>query len=385
MTRKPRIAFLINSLVGGGAERVMCTLLEHSAREGEDYDISLTLLDRVDEKYSPPGWVRVRRNDCGERLPASLGAVCCMMREEKPDVTVSFLERSNYCNVLLSRARGKPCIISERVSTKAHFEPGLRSVAAKMLVRTLYPRATKVIAVSQGIADELRDEFAVPAEKLVAIANPLDLDAVRARARLAPSFEVGAPFVLSAGRLVPNKNFALLVRAFAASALPDKLGAKLVILGDGPEREALLSLAQERGIGERLVLPGFERNPHALMARALVFALPSNAEGFPNSLVEAMASGAPVISTNCATGPSEILAETAIENVCELSFAAHGVLTPPNDVEAMTKALDAMLDEHVRADYARRALARAEAYGAGIAKDAYWNVIRQALPAGLRV
>jgi len=372
---KPKVAFLINSLIGGGAERVMCTLLRHSEPERVHFDISLTLLDIVDRAYEPPDWVDVRQEDCRGSLAKSLSAVRRLERDVRPDIVLSFLERSNFCNVMCAKSR--PTIISERVATSAHFKPGLRGAVSKAMVRTLYPRASKIIAVSKGIADDLAANFAVPAEKLVEIANPVDLDAIRARAAEEPTRHIEGPFILAAGRLVPNKNFALLIDAYAASGLTDKL----VILGQGEEREALLARAKAAGIADRLVLPGFEKNPYALMRRARMFVLPSNAEGFPNGLVEAMAAGAPVISTNCAFGPSEILAETDRSRVHGLTFAPHGILTPENDAPAMAGALRAMDDEVRRRAYAQKAVKRAEAYGAVVAKDRYWTVIRAALAA----
>ncbi|MBI1188585.1 MAG: glycosyltransferase [Alphaproteobacteria bacterium] len=374
-SRKPRVAFLINSLIGGGAERVMVTLLAHSQAERADFDISLTLLDVVERAYEPPDWVAVRQENCRGSLAKSLSAARRLEREIVPDVVVSFLERANFCNVMA--ARGRPAILSERVATSAHFKPGLRGAVSKMMVRTLYPRADKIIAVSKGISDDLRANYRVPAEMLVEIANPVDLDAIRAKAAEAPALDIGGPYILAAGRLVENKNFALLIDAFAASSLPDTL----VIIGQGEARDALIARARAAGVGDRVMLPGFVKNPYALMRRARMFVLPSNAEGFPNGLVEAMAAGAPVISTNCAFGPSEILAETDRDRVHGLTFAPHGILTPENDVASMAGALRAMDDAVRRRAYAQKAVARAEAYGAAVAKDRYWRVIRETLAA----
>jgi N-acetylgalactosamine-N,N'-diacetylbacillosaminyl-diphospho-undecaprenol 4-alpha-N-acetylgalactosaminyltransferase len=371
--RRPKVAFLINSLIGGGAERVMVTLLAHSLAEREEFDISLTLLDIVDRAYEPPDWLTVRQENCKGSLTKSLAAMRRLEREVAPDIVLSFLERANFCNVMTARAR--PAVISERVATSAHFKPGLRGAVSKMMVRTLYPRADRIIAVSKGICDDLVANYRVPAAKLVEIANPVDLDAVRAKAAEAPALAIEGPYILAAGRLVENKNFALLIDAYAASGLADAL----VIIGQGEERDALLARARAAGVADRVMLPGFVKNPYALMRRARMFVLPSNAEGFPNGLVEAMAAGAPVISTNCAFGPAEILAETDRARIRGLTFAPHGILTPENDVASMAGALRAMDDEVRRRAYAQKALARAEAYGVAVAKDRYWAVIRETL------
>jgi N-acetylgalactosamine-N,N'-diacetylbacillosaminyl-diphospho-undecaprenol 4-alpha-N-acetylgalactosaminyltransferase len=140
-----------------------------------------------------------------------------------------------------------------------------------------------------------------------------------------------------------------------------------------------MALAAELGVGERVLLPGFVANPYPLMRDAELFVLSSNAEGFPNALVEAMALGVPVIAANCASGPSEILAECAQEDIGALTMAAHGLLTPPNDVAAMSEALRAMADPALRKSYGAKAAARAAAFGAVPMKDRYWDVIRSVM------
>jgi N-acetylgalactosamine-N,N'-diacetylbacillosaminyl-diphospho-undecaprenol 4-alpha-N-acetylgalactosaminyltransferase len=116
------------------------------------------------------------------------------------------------------------------------------------------------------------------------------------------------------------------------------------------------------------------------MRGADMFVLSSNAEGFPNALVEAMAVGAPVIATNCASGPSEILAESSRETVGDdVSFASHGVIVPPNAPDRMAAAMRALDDTALRRSYGEKAAARALAYGATTAKDRYWSVVRAAL------
>jgi glycosyltransferase involved in cell wall biosynthesis len=127
------------------------------------------------------------------------------------------------------------------------------------------------------------------------------------------------------------------------------------------------------------VLPGFIANPYPLMRGAEVFVLSSNAEGFPNGLVEAMAVGTPVIATNCASGPSEILAETRREAITDLTLAAHGIVVPPNAVTSMAQALRAMADPALRQSYGAKAATRARLYGAVVAKDRYWAVLREAM------
>jgi glycosyltransferase involved in cell wall biosynthesis len=370
---RKRAVFLINSLAGGGAERVMCTLLRHSSAERDEFDITLALLDDEPAANAPPDWVGVRQFDCRRSFGRSVGAVRRLYGEIKPDVALSFLTRANMANVLNARF---PCIISERVNTTAHFPRGPRGALARAAVRALYPRAQRVIAVSDGVADDLRDNYGVRAERLVSIPNPVDIDAILDLAAQAPSIAIEGGYIFSAGRLVKGKNFAMLIRAFARA----KLDAKLVIAGEGGERDSLLRIASECGVGDRVILPGFIANPYPLMARADLFVSSSGAEGFPNALVEAMAVGAPVVATNCASGPSEILAHTPRETIKDMIFAPHGVIVPTDSVERMAEALRAMEeDPERRREYGGKAALRARDFSAKAAKDRYWNVVRAVL------
>ncbi len=125
---KPRVLFLINSLAGGGAERVMCTLLRHSERHRDEFDMTLALLDDEERANTPPAWLDVRQLDCAKSSLKSLLGVRKLIHELKPDVTVSFLTRANVVSVL--NARG-PCIISERANTSVHFPRSLGGYVSK--------------------------------------------------------------------------------------------------------------------------------------------------------------------------------------------------------------------------------------------------------------
>lgn len=356
----------------------MCTLLRHSETERAEFDITLGLLDNEPLTNSPPDWVNLRQLDCRFSLARSVMEVGKLFSDVKPDVSVSFLTRANLSNVL--NARGRPCVISERANTATHFLPGAKGAISKALIRAIYPRATKVIAVSEGVAAGLRDKFGVPAGKLTAIANPVDAETIKARAAEPMPFDPGGPYVLAAGRMVYSKSFDMLIRAYAASGIEPKL----LIAGDGELRPQLEAVAKECGVEGRVLMPGFVANPYPLMRNAQVFILSSNSEGFPNALVESMALGLPVIATNAPSGPSQILAEAPRDSISDLTFAPHGVLTPVGSVERMADALRAMQDPEMRRSYGEKAAVRARSFDATGSKNQYWDVIRSAMQAGPR-
>lgn len=376
MTKRKRALFLINSLAGGGAERVMCTLLSHSEPERAEFDISLAVLDNEPAGNMPPDWVDVHQFDCRFSLARSFMAVRKLYAELKPDVSLSFLTRANLATALIAST---PCVISERAHTSHHLGKGLRGAVSRTMVRNLYPRAAKIIAVSDGVERDLRSNFGIPASKLISIPNPVDAEGIRAKAKLPPPAAIDGPFIMSAGRLVGVKNFAMLIRAFAAAGG----NRKLVIAGEGEERSILEGLARQLGVGDRVILPGYLANPYPLMAAADIFVLSSNSEGYPNALIEGMALGRSVISTNCNSGPSEILAEKARSEINGLTFAAHGVLTPVGDPESMAEAIRALDDPRRRGEYGAKAEARAATFSAAAIKDRYWDVLREAMNASL--
>lgn len=375
MTKRKRALFLINSLTGGGAERVMCTLLRHSEAEREEFDITLAILDNEPAGNMPPDWVDVRQFDCRFSLPRSIMTVRKLHAELRPHISLSFLNRANWANALGSRA---PFVISARAHTSHHFANGLRGAVSRSMVRALYPRAAKIIAVSDGVADDLVKNFDIPPDRLVSIPNPVDVGAIQAKSREASTVAVNGPFIMSAGRLVKVKNFAMLIRAFAAAG-GDR---KLVIAGEGAERGALEALARELGVGDRVILPGYMANPYPLMAAAEMFILSSDSEGYPNALIEGMAAGRPVISTNCDSGPSQILADAPRHAIQGTTHAEHGILVPVDNADAMATAILALNEPSKREAYGKKAAARAGTFSAGAIKDRYWDVMREAMNAG---
>jgi glycosyltransferase involved in cell wall biosynthesis len=367
--------FVINSLAGGGAERVMATLLRNSEEWLDQHEIRLAVLDHDGRDFALPSWLDVVQLNCGHGTLRSIVEVDRAVAEWRPDVTVSFLTRANLATVFAMTRRGRPCIISERTSTSAHLGSGPRQLVTKSLIRFIYPRASQVIAVSDGVAAKLARNYAVGTSRLEVIPNPVDISRIEADAREKARVEVQGPYILAVGRLVAVKNYALLIRAFARA----DISTKLVIAGDGPERVKLESLAADLDIADRVILPGWVRNPYPLIAGASLFALSSNVEGFPNALVEALALGIPVVATNCSDGPAEILASKPIDQVSGVALERFGILTPVGDEQALTQALELGLDDEVGRRLRASGRERAHDYAAPAIAACYWAVIEQVL------
>ena len=214
--------------------------------------------------------------------------------------------------------------------TNSHRARGDLSFAQRAAAGWVYRSAPAVVALSEGVRRELMEDYRLEPGRVVTIHNPVDIEVFRSRASASACPWPGdGPVVVAAGRLVRQKGFDILLRAFAAMT---SASARLAILGEGPEREALTTLAGELRVWERLIMPGHVTDPAPWFAHADAFALSSRWEGFGHVLVEAMACGAPVVAFNCPYGPTDIIQNEKT-----------GLLLPPGDTHALTEGLDRLL------------------------------------------
>jgi len=204
------------------------------------------------------------------------------------------------------------------------------------LARTCYPWAARVVAVSRGAADDLARTSGFPREQIHVIYNPVITPSVVALARQKPGHPwlacPGPPVILGVGRLTRQKDFPTLLRAFAE--VRRVRPARLIILGEGEERAALEALAGELGVANDVMLPGFITDAVTYMAASALFVLSSAWEGLPTVLIEALAAGTRVVSTDCPSGPREILQDGRL-----------GALVPVGDVIALAEAMRQALDQ----------------------------------------
>lgn len=367
---RKRILFVINSLAGGGAERVFMTLVRHSEVLREQYDILVVLLDNESEEAYPlPRWVDTVRLDCRGSLVLSVARLCRLAIASRPSLIFSFLTRANVAAVIAARMAGNPVVISERVNTTAHLAKGRLAVLSRALVRLVYPRADRIIAVSQGVGQTLVDDFGIAQDRVTVINNPIDLQMIRTMGAEPDSLGATQDDWVTMGRLVLNKNVALAIRAFAQADVP----GRLIILGDGPMRDDLRSLAAASGVGARVMFAGFIANPYAVIARCRAYILPSNAEGFPNAMVEAMTLGIPVIATDCPSGPAEIL-DVEVDSGRPV-IGRGGLLIPLGDCDAMIAAMKLMVDSGLRTRLSVAATERVKDYSVEKTITLFWEAM----------
>ena len=332
------IAFFLPGLHGGGAERIVLNLTQGIAERGIPVDLVLAaatgpLLDQV-----APG---VRMVDLASpRVLRSIGPLARYLRRERPRVVGLIDEPRQPRRALGREARaepGTPVVVTEHntMSQSALEQGWLERRLWPPVLRSFYPWASHVVAVSRDAADDFARTVGIPRERVEVIYNPVIMPGMKARARQAPDhpwFAPGQPpVVLGIGRLTRQKDFPTLIRAFAG--VRRQRPARLIILGEGEDRGALEALVAELGLGDDVALPGFRENPLAYLAASTLFVLSSAWEGLPTVLIEALAAGARVVSTDCPSGPREILQEGRL-----------GTLVPVGDVPALTAAMAAALD-----------------------------------------
>lgn len=333
-----RIALFVPSLRGGGAERVMVTLANNFAERGLTVDLVLV---KAEGPYLSEVNSKVRIFDLNaSRVALSLLPLIRYLQCEQPDAMLSALKHANVIAIIankLSRAKTR-LVVSEHSTLSARAMSSAKGRARFMpwLMRMSYPTADAVVAVSSGSANALAENIGLKREVISVVYNPFDCAHIRNLSHASidhPWFALDQPpVILAVGRLTPAKDYPTLIRAFAK--LRQQRAARLLILGEGELRSELESQISQAGLNEAVALPGFVENPFSYMRRAAVFVMSSAWEGLPSVLIQAMACGTPVVSTDCASGPSEIL-----EN------GKWGRLVPVGEAEALSFAIAETLAE----------------------------------------
>jgi glycosyltransferase involved in cell wall biosynthesis len=327
-----RIALVLPDLGGGGTERVALTLTEGMLARGHEVDVVLL---RAEGELLPLVPSEARIIDLkATRVRDALRPLARYLREQRPDAVQARMWPVTVLTILarmLARSRAR-LVVSDHGILSQHYLGSPRILAALRLSTRLYAFADARFCVSEGSADDMSRLSGISRDRFTVLRNPAPV--------MPESFGKGAdrlwardgPRILTVGRLKPDKNYALLIRAFAALGVEGN--AELAILGEGPLRTGLEQLARDLGVADRVRIPGFTTNPWPAYASADLFVLSSDHEGYPNVILEAMLAGLPVVSTDCPSGPREILGD-----------GRYGRLVPVGDADALAKAMAASLTE----------------------------------------
>ena len=345
-----KLMFVIPSLEGGGAERVAANLL----KEFNATDVSITLvLFSKKRGYGWPDNVKVRYINIEPhknliytifKFFLIIFSLTKIIKEEKPFNILSFMDYTNIivilCNMLFHKKT--KITISVRTAPTLHlhrYSKNFLNSVISLLIRLLYNRADKIIAVSEFSRLDLIGNFGIEQKKVVTIYNPADINRINILAEEEIShqwFKEKVPIIISVGRLSREKGFDYLLKAFAI--VKEKMDVRLLILGEGEEEGDLKRLSRELGIDKDVYFHGFQENPYKYMKRSTIYVLSSLYEGFPNVLIEAMTCGVPVIST--------------IYNPCTNEIIEHeknGLLVPVADEKALAESMFRLLnDEELR-------------------------------------
>lgn len=357
---KPHLAFFAHDLRGGGAERAVVRLVNAMARR--DVLIDLVLVKK-EGAFLQELDARVRLVSLpGRRTATSFIGLKRYLNEAKPAALISAMTHINISSVIarmLSKHKPKLILVEHnQFDRNFALKKGLVRLAYKA-VPFLYRQADVIAGVSEGVRESIADVIGVPPEHLSVLYNPVVTPELTEQSLEKPDHmwleNRDRPVILAVGRLSKSKNYPLLLDAF--SLLVQNVAARLIILGEGELRDTLVAQANALGIIDRVDFAGFRQNPFSYMSSCNVFVMSSDWEGHPTVMLEAMACGAPIVSTDCRSGPSEILAG-----------GKFGRLVPTGDARALASALEATIANPGRAE---PRIARANEFNDNASVDAY--------------
>lgn len=368
LSKEIHIVLVASSLSCGGAERAVVLMAEGLIKRG--YKVSLiTIAGNEKDFYDVPEQVHRWDLNLAKNSPTLIHALLNnyyrlrALRKEisllNPDVVISQMYPSNVLTILALLNTKYPVIVTEQIDPEINSGEGLWG----KLRRLTYPLAAKVVSVSQGVDQYFKW---LPKSKRTVIYNPLQpIEDEQSDISLPKGADPSKKWVIAMGRLNYQKNFELLLTAFhqLADKHPDW---QLLIFGEGELRPKLENIVESLYLTDRVFLPGLISNPISIMKKSDLFVLSSRFEGLPLVLLEALACGLPVISTNCPSGPQEI-----IKNGMD------GVLVPSEDVSALSQAMDILMSsESERKSLAERAPEAASRFNLNSIMDK-WEVLLQ--------
>ncbi|MBW2412530.1 MAG: glycosyltransferase [Deltaproteobacteria bacterium] len=407
--RRQRVLFLIRNLDVGGAERIFSTYVNNTLNiepvvllhrniiaPGNRLNAHIPCSEILPESHP---WRRLGRSmplplaESGKKNRSRLEEIMARLpvmerffeglqirkiaRQHKCRVISSFMLKSNRVAVFtkLFLARSLRVVVNVHEVMSRHLIEAhpfaIERLVQRWLSRLVFKNADLIVAVAEGVKNDLVAHFGAHPEKIAVVPNPIDLNLIRRMAAEPledmPRGDSGAALIVAAGRLVKLKGFDLLIRAFAD--LPDEIRARLMIVGDGEERQNLQKLVERLRLDKKVFLIGSKKNPWKYMARADIFVLSSHTEAFPNVLGEALALEIPVLATDCSAGIREYLQN----GKC-------GLIVPPGDKKALTRGLTQMLtDSELGRRLVKQAAERVAEFDIARVVNIYENVLHTVL------
>ncbi|MEM6631494.1 MAG: glycosyltransferase [Bacteroidota bacterium] len=370
------IALLVNSLVGGGAERVVLTLFNEFRTQG--IEVELILIEK-EQFYDLPEGIQISyltekksiKGNFSKGLNVYTAANKLKEIVEKRNISVvqSHLVRASYINILAKMfgARHKVQVVNHGLISYSKSR-GIRGRANIVLSRMVYNHADSIVSISKVMRMELQKLFNIKGpEKHVMIYNPHNIDNILSRSYEEPTFafDPEKKYLITVGRLVDFKRLDVIIRSFREVKEVFPM-LELLIIGDGEERSTLENLTQTLQIGPYVHFLGYQKNPFSLMARSDLYVMASEMEGLPNILIEAMICGIPVIASDCQSGPRELLQpgeEIYPQDLEDIELGDNGILYPVGRQQLLTKALKLLLtDEALKDKYIKAGRKRAEEF-----------------------
>jgi len=344
-----KLAILIYSFSSGGAERQVSILLKHLSSK---YEITLILMNNT-IFYEIPENVKVVLLENSNpvengikkllKIPFLSLKYRQILKKNSIDISLSFLNRPNYINIIATKG-----IISERINPFEEYKTSSsKGLINRFLISSLYNKAKLVIPNSKGTEYDLNKSGIVNTK---VIYNMLDIDKIEKLKNEKVDLKKEKFTYITVGRLEPQKNTSLLI-----SAIKD-IDAQLWIIGDGYLRKDLEEQVKKENLENRVKFLGRQKNPYKFLNIADCFVFPSTHEGFPNVLLEALACNLTVISTDCKSGPREILSPNSelTKQIDDIEMSKYGILTPVDNLEKMNKAMKIIKDnKNLREKYAQ--------------------------------
>lgn len=345
----------------GGAEKVALSLSSGLAQRG--YDVDLVVVNGGGELFGEvPDHVQIVNLSAG-RVLNSIHPLSRYLNSENPDVLLSMMTEPNIAAVLATiMSRTKTRLVLTEHSTLSKSSKSVKNRAVMLLAKYLYPRADHVVTVSEGVRNDLLSVTNLLKSDISIIYNPVDIEDIKRKAEKplnhAWFHEEDKEVILAGGRHSQEKRFDILLEAFRRIESEQR---RLVLFGEGPQTDALKADSAQLGICDDVCFTGMVMNPYKYMAHADLFVLSSEYEGFGLVLIEALACGCPIVSTDCESGPAEILDK-----------GTFGRLVAVNDVQALSEGIDDALSDSINT---KRLVDRADEFNVAAALNKYEKVL----------